>query len=240
MNALSVAAAVRMGGGRIRPLRVLCAAGVGSCMAALARRFALEHLYRACFWLPAAAVMMAIACGREMPRRPLRRAGLLLSAYGLLGGTVLALHGATGSLPIAYALGALGMTAAAVCSLRARRAALDIRRARVICRFQGRTASFDAMVDTGNTLRDYLTHLPVIVIAEERARSALAMEGVRMRPIFASTAGGRQRMDVFSPQEITLELQGRRFFVRAVAALAPGMGKDAPALVPASLLEEQH
>jgi len=238
MNALSLAVAVRLSGERIRPVRVVAGAAAGAGIAALAGYLRLGRMHAACLWLPAAMIMMALACGTGVLRRPLRSAGLLLSASGLLGGTVLALHGATGSLPIAYALGAMSMTAAALGAMHARRAALDVRKARVWCRMRGQDAAFDAMIDSGNTLSDYLTHLPVIVIAEKRARKAFHLDAVPMRPIFAQTAGGRLMMNVVSPQEIVIEAQDMRHVVRAVMALSPAMEEDMPALVPASLLEE--
>ena len=92
------------------------------------------------------------------------------------------------------------------------------------------------MIDSGNTLRDYLTHLPVIVIPEETGKRALELDGLSLRPIFAQTAGGRQRMHVFAPERIELELDGAWHAVQAVIAFSPQMSGCVPALVPASLL----
>ena len=107
---------------------------------------------------------------------------------------------------------------------------------RLVCLYRGKTASFDAMVDSGNTLRDYLTRLPVIVMPEAAGRRRFHLGDAPLRPIFADTAGGRQMMGVLAPQDISVEADGRRRTVRAVVALSPGMREGAPALVPASLM----
>ena len=92
------------------------------------------------------------------------------------------------------------------------------------------------MIDSGNTLRDYLTRLPVIVLPEETGRAALAMDGQPLRPIFAQTAGGRQRMHVLAPDAVALEVDGACHAVQAVIAFSPQMSGCVPALVPAALL----
>ena len=50
------------------------------------------------------------------------------------------------------------------------------------------------MVDSGNCLRDYLTHRPVIVMPQARGYRLFGLENTPLRPIFADTAGGRQMM----------------------------------------------
>ena len=102
--------------------------------------------------------------------------------------------------------------------------------------YRGESASFDAMVESGNTLRDYLTRLPVIVMPEAAGRRRFHLGDAPLRPIFADTAGGRQMMGVLAPQEISVEADGRRRAVRAVLALSPGMREGTPALVPSSLM----
>ena len=152
---------------------------------------------------------------------------------------VLCLWGATGSLALAYALGGAAALLAGMCALRARKAAQTVKRADLFIAYRGGHAAFEAMIDSGNTLRDYLTHLPVIVIPQATAQKALRIGNTPLRPIFAQTAGGRQRMDVLSPEAIDLAWGGTRRSVRAVVALSPMMSADVPALVPAALLEEQ-
>lgn len=236
MNAAMLLMAVRLAGGEVRLWRVLTAALSGALLAQAARGLNLDRGQAAALWLPAAAGMMAIACGRPAIRHPVRYGALLLSAAGLLGGVVLALDGATGSLMTAYALGGVCTLWIAVSSLKARRASQAVRRVRLVCLYRGKTASFDAMVDSGNTLRDYLTRLPVIVMPEAAGRRRFHLGDAPLRPIFADTAGGRQMMGVLAPQDISVEADGRRRTVRAVVALSPGMREGAPALVPASLM----
>lgn len=239
LNALMLALAVRLGGSRIRPGRILPGALAGAAAAAWARTLALERTRTIWLWLPTAMLMMQIAAGRQAMRTLVRNALLLFCAAGLLGGMVLSLWGATGSLASAYVLGCAAAIATGVCAVRSRRAALDVQKIRMICVYQGKSASFDAMVDSGNTLRDYLTHLPVIVVAEARAREALGLKNVPLRPIFAQTAGGSIRMDVLRPQEIWIEQNGRRCAAQALVALSAKLSVDTPALVPASLLAGQ-
>ena len=236
MNTLMLALAVRLGGGRGRLRRMLAGALAGAAIAAAARALALSRMQTACMWLPAAMIMMLIAEGRKALRTLVKSMLLLMGAAGLAGGMVLSFYGATGSLMGAYVLGALAALAAGICTARANRMAQDVHRARVICTYRGVRISFDAMIDSGNTLRDYLTHLPVIVIDAQKGRKALFPDGTGFRPIFAQTAGGRIRMDLFVPQEIVLEADGKRMTVRAAVALSDRLGENAPALVPASLL----
>ena len=236
MNAAMLLMAVRLAGGKVRPWRMLTAALSGALLAQAARGLSLDRGQATVLWLPAAAGMMAIACGRPVLRHPVRYGALLLSAAGLLGGVVLALDGATGSLMTAYALGGVCTLWIAASSLKTRRAAQAVHRVRLVCLYRGETASFDAIIDSGNTLRDYLTRLPVIVMPEAAGRRRFHLGDVPLRPIFADTAGGRQMMGVLAPQEISVEADGRRRAVRAVLALSPGMREGTPALVPSSLM----
>ena len=239
MNALMLTLAVRFGGGRIRLLRVFAGALAGALIASAIRALALSRMQTACMWLPAAMIMMCIAEGRTALRTPVKSMLLLMCAAGLAGGTVLSFYGATGSLTGAYVLGALGALAAGLGAARVRRSAPDVHHARIICKHREIQASFDAMIDSGNTLRDYLTHLPVIVLPKAAAAQTLTIKDMPLRPIFAETAGGRQRMSVLAPQKIELQCQGIRRRVNAVIALSPQMGVNVPALVPAALLDEQ-
>lgn len=233
MNAVMLLMAVRLAGGAIRPRRVLLAALSGALLAQAVR--GPSRGQAAMLWLPAAAGMMAIACGRPALRHPVRYGALLLSAAGLLGGVVLALEGATGSLMTAYALGGVCTLWIAAVAMNSRRA--SVHRARLVCQYRGVSASFDAMIDSGNTLSDYLTRLPVIVMPEAAGRRRFHLGDAPLRPIFADTAGGRQMMSVLAPQRVSIEADGRRRTVRAVVALSPGMREGAPALIPASLME---
>ena len=237
MDVLTLVVALRLGGRRPRPARVLCGALVGVLAAALVRRLPLTRLQSAALWLPIAAAMMLVAGGDR--RKPLRGALLVLSGAGLLGGLVLSLSGALGSLPAAYAIGiacALGTAAAAA---RSRRDVQSARGAKLLLRYRGQSASFEAMLDSGNGLRDYLTHRPVIVLPEETGRGRLGLADAALRPIVASTAGGQQLMWCFLPQEAVLVEGGERTPLCAAVALSRGLPGDAPALVPPALLQSE-
>jgi len=203
------------------------------------RALELSRVQASAFWLPTAYLMTLAAQGRRAVLHPLRCVFLLLCAAGMMGGTLTALQGATGSLLSAYALGVVLMTLMTASLLRARRAAADVRQARIVCRYRGKTARFEAMIDSGNTLRDYLTHDPVIVMPKAVGIRLFALEDEPLRPIFADTAGGRQMMDVFVPGETFLLAKGRAKRVDAAVALSGALSKDAPALVPASLFNEE-
>ena len=237
MNALMLALAVRLGGGKIRPGRILSGAVAGAAAALGARALALSRGEQMWLALPLAMLMMHIAGGRK--GRAVRQGMLLLCAAGFTGGTVLALWGATLSLEMAYALGGAAAIGIGACAMRERRAAADVIRAKVTMTYRGQKAEFDAMIDSGNTLRDYLTHLPVVVLPQSAAEGKLRLGDRPLRPIFAQTAAGKLRMDMFAPQEIVIECHGMRRRALAMAALSPQMSADVPALVPAALLDEQ-
>ena len=232
MNALMLALAVRLGGGRVVPVRVLLGAGAGAAIAQMAQ--GLTRMQSMLVWLPAAMLMMRTAKGKNGCL--LADALLFLCASGLVGGMVLALWGATGSLTLAYALAGIAAACIGVCASRKPRHWSEAAHVRVLCRYRGRDAAFDAMIDSGNTLHDYLTRLPVIVLPEETGRKALKIGSRTLRPIFAQTAGGRQRMHVLVPEMIALELNGTPCAVQAVIAFSPQMSSCVPALVPAALL----
>ena len=238
MNAVMIVLAVRLAGIRLRPWRILTAALGGAGLAAAIRGLGLSRGQTLLLWLPAASGMMAIACGRSAALHPVRAGALLLCAAGLLGGVILALSGATGSLTAAYVLGGLCTLVIGLRAIRAGQAAQSVCRVKMICRYREETAEFDAVIDSGNTLRDYLTHLPVIVMPEGTGRRCFCLGDAPLRPIFADTAGGKQMMGILVPQEIRMEADGTRKTVRAVVALSPGMEEGAPALVPAQLLNQ--
>lgn len=231
-NALCLCMALRMMDRRVRPARVAAASALGAGLACAARGTGLQG---ALLWLPVALLMARVACCRG---RMLRGALLLLASEGLLGGTVLALRGATGSLAAAWGIGAAAVAVMALSACRARRAAQDVTRARFLCTVRGRSASFEAIIDSGNGLRDYLTHRPVVVLPEA-ARDRLQLSGnAPLRPILADTAGGRQMMGCLTPEHAEILVQGTRRPARCVVALSPGLAPDAPALVPMALLHQ--
>lgn len=232
MDALTLALALRLDGRRIRPGRVALGALLGAAAAAAVRALGLPRAGQAAL-LPLIAAAMARAAGfrgRSLPAGTL----LVTSAAGLLGGLTLALGGALGSLDAAYALAAA--CALATAARAARRSAPPGARARIVVRYRGRQAVFAAMSDSGNSLRDYLTRRPVIVLPEKTGRARLALGEAALRPIPAQTAGGRQLMWCFVPDETLVWTAHGRRRVRAAVALAPGLPRGTPALLPGELI----
>ena len=240
LDALMLLLAVRLSGGRIRPGRILCGALAGAAAALAMRCISLDSGRAALLWAPTALGMMTLACGRRALKKPLRSAALLLCSAGLLGGVVLSLHGAVQSYALSYGIGGVCTVCIAVMAMRSRRAVVSEVRLRVLCCYRGKRTAFDALADSGNTLRDYLTHRPVIVMPEAMGRACFALEGAALRPIFADTAGGRQMMQCFAPEETCLSANGKTRRLCAVVALSPAMNRDAPALVPAALLHDEE
>ena len=219
-----------------RPVLIAVSTNDALAGAAAARLCAgLPKGMRAALWLPIAAGMMRIAAGRA--ENPLRAAGLLLAAAGLLGGTVQALSGAAGSRTIGLCLGAAAAPLLSAATVRLRRMRQGATHVRVRMTCGGRTAAFTAKVDSGNCLRDYLTHRPVIVLPQARGYRLFGLENTPLRPIFADTAGGRQMMLCLTPEATILDNGQTKRAVEALLALSPGLGGNAPALLPVSLLE---
>ena len=207
--------------------------GAGTAFAAKG----LPDAVRMLLWMPTALGMVAIAGGRRAAQRPFRSAMLLLCAAGLLGGTILALGGALGSKTAGLLLGTFAVFALAAAANHAHRAGQAASFLRVTLRYGGREICLDALVDSGNCLRDYLTQKPMIVAPEEGVRRRLGLEEKALRPIFADTAGGRQMMWCLTPDEIRITEGEKERMVCAMLALSPGLRGNAPALFPASLLQ---
>lgn len=237
MDALMLILALRLGSRKLRFMRILAGALVGAMLSLAVSRLPLSLGRAALAWPVIALVMMILADGRASALRPVRSVLLLLGAAGLLGGVVLSLYGAVGALLPAYALGAAAVLVIAASVCRERRSAQDVRALRIRIRTGGSQAEFDALCDSGNCLRDYLTHRPVIVLPERLARERLRLQTTRLRPIFADTAGGRQMMWLFLPEEAAAIIGGETRLFCAAVALSPGLRDSSPALVPASLIE---
>jgi len=239
LDAVILLIAARFENRWIRPRRLLLGAVLGAGCAWLARVLALSQGLAAMLWLPTACLMTLAAQGKRAILHPVRCICLLLCAAGLLGGTLTALCGAMGSLGIAYAAGCVCMAVMTVNLLRTRRAAMDVKRVQITCSHRGRTVQFEAMIDSGNTLRDYLTHYPVIVMPKHVGNRLFGFKDEMLRPIFADTAGGRQMMDLFVPQEMFVIADRQKRKVHAALALCSGLSDDTPALVPVSLIDDE-
>ena len=237
MDAWLLAIAIRLAGMPIKLMRVVAGALCGACIAWAAKLMQPAGWQRVLLWLPAAMLMAVAAAGERAIRRPLRWTGLVLCAAGLLGGIVQALHGALGSLAAAYALSVAACIWIVGSASRAARLAGEMKRVsariRICCR--GKDVQMDAVIDSGNTLRDYLTHRSVIVLPQS-VRLALGLGGVPLRPIFADTAGGRQMMECFLPEETVISFEGKAKRILAAAAFSSGLSAGAPALVPSALV----
>lgn len=228
-NALCLMMTLRIAGRPAHRARVTAAALLGAVSAQAVRPAG--RAIAVCFWLPVAACMTAAASGTWSLRMTL----LLLACEGFLGGTIGALSGALGSLGAAWCAGAAFALVMSANAIHVRRRAADTRMVRLRITCGERTAEFHALVDSGNCLRDYLTHRPVIVLPES-ARARLGLCGAPLRPIFADTAGGRQMMDCVTPRSVVVIEGGHALAVSACAAFSPGLPARAPALLPQSLL----
>lgn len=235
MDALMVTLALRLGNRTLRAPRILLGALCGACMARIIGALPVLGERKILLWPIIALLMMLIADGRAAALRPVRSILLLFASAGLLGGVTLALCCATGALLPAYALAAAACIALTSAVRRERRSAADVHQTTLCIYVKGRRAEFGALCDSGNCLRDYLTHWPVIVLPERTGRKRLGLEDAPLRPIFADTAGGRQMMWALIPDVVIV---GRRK-LRAAVALSPGMRDTSPALVPASLLAQE-
>ena len=237
-NTLALMMAQRVQHARILPLRVFFAAFLGAVLALAARFMQLSRAAAALLWLPGACLMALAAGGCGGGKRRLFAGALaLLACYGFLGGVVLALYGATGSLMLAHGMSGACAAAIFVSAVRTSREGKHTRRMQVECVLNGKTIAFDAIADSGNTLRDYLTSRPVIVVGPG-VGERVVKSGAPLRPIFADTAGGRQMMRLAMSERTLLAMEGRKMNVRAAIAVSSGLAKRAPALVPAELIEE--
>ena len=230
MDGLMLLLALRLAGRRPAKRRLLAGALLGTVGARCAQF--VPEMVRPALWFPLAGAM-AMAAGL---RTPVRGALLVLAAAGLLGGTAQAILGATGAPGASLAVGAVAALTMAASVRRARHMALSVNTVRVIILYKGRQAAFDALVDSGNCLRDYLTHWPVIVLPERTARVRLHLEDAVLRPLFAKTAGGRQMMGCLRPDSTRILCEGRLCDVQAVLGLSPALEQGALALLPSVLL----
>lgn len=230
MDGLMLLLALRLSGRRPAKGRLLAGALLGAVAARCAAM--VPEAVRAILWFPLAAAMAAVVGIRG----PVRGALLVLAAAGLLGGTAQALLGATGSVRVALAVGGVAAMAMAVSVRRARQAALSVHTVRVIIGYKGCRMALDALVDSGNCLRDYLTHWPVIVLPDCTARAQLHLGDAVLRPLFAKTAGGRLMMGCLKPDTTRIVCEGQSFDVQAVLGLSPALEQGALALLPSALL----
>lgn len=136
--------------------------------------------------------------------------------------------------------------AAAVSSFCARRGG-SLRKGtyRLHLRIGGCDLSMPALLDTGNTLRDAYSGMPVIVCTEhalaawlsqfpDPASAAASQKGFRLLPV--RTVSGEALLPACLPEHAALCREGEREIpVAAVIAVSQEPGSRAPAIVPAAL-----
>jgi len=109
--------------------------------------------------------------------------------------------------------------------------------------YQGRRLSLTALVDSGNLLRDPLTHLPVIVISRKAASRLLpSVHELEpgMRLIRVRTVAGSTLMPILRPEQLELSQQHRWISTEAIVGLSPDGYNGFQALVPSQLLLSAH
>ncbi len=107
----------------------------------------------------------------------------------------------------------------------------------VFVRYRDKVVSFEGLADTGNSLIDHFTGLPVIVCSSESFGGSGTETGLRkgFRLIPCSTVSGNGIMQVFTPDEVVIadKLSGERKQVDAVI----GLGNVDSAVFDPSLLK---
>lgn len=94
-----------------------------------------------------------------------------------------------------------------------------------------------ALVDSGNLLRDPITHLPVIVISRQTA-SRFLPEAPRLRLISVRTVAGSALMPVFRPDLVRVLLPQGWQTIETVVGLSPDGYSGFQALMPSSVISE--
>ena len=232
MNALILILAARLAGVRAGKLRIGLASALGCGYAVCAYlpwgRLLLGLLPRTA----ACAGMTLLLCGGRLGRewrRTVRAFAFIWISTALLGGTgagLMYLLGARGYGPLA-ALGTAALGGGALIALTAaRNRKMSSRTALLTVQRAGRRVSLVAIVDTGNSLVEPLSNLPVIVV-EKDALSGVA--GGRMRAVPFTSVGGGGVLSAFAPDSVRVD--GRE--VEAFVAVYDGvLNTEGRALIP--------
>lgn len=216
-------------------LRLMCCAA--SCALACAGAFAARSAAVRLTLIPVLAALPVLAFPQLFPASlPALPPISLMAAVTALGWTRL-LHQM--GLPARWTLPA----ACAVLLLLPRLTPMppSVRHASLAMRVGRRRLVIDALMDSGNLLRDPLTGLPVIVLSPAAAkrldlpdRADDLRPGMRLTPI--RTASGGALVILVRPDELRLD----RRPVRAMLGVAPVSDARYNALVPVSLLSSDH
>lgn len=244
MDMLSISSACKLcSSARIRPIRVLCAAGVGTAYAFVQQLWPVRGGWAATAFAATVYVMASIAIPADSVRERLRGSMVLLACQLLVGGACMALQRLLGETFAALLCGGCAAWGCAIAIRQAWRRA-DGATAVVTCVFGGRKARMRALIDTGNRLCDPITGLPVIAAPRE-ALGALALPAVDpadpctlppgFRLLRAQTAAGPCLLMCFHPQQLMIEYEGRCVSTRALIALSAA-SEGAMALMPSCML----
>ena len=240
MNYLSLFLAARLGKARFRPLRAALGALAGAVWAVPAWEMP-KLLGSVPALLGAALVMALIAFGRRAPSLWIlvMISGLLLSGCA----SFLRRQG----LNAGWTLSSCAAMAWLLCRERQRLVPAHSGRCRVIITWRGRTVCLPALRDSGNLLRDGVTGLPVIAVAEKllfpllppgtAGADPLSLPaGFRLLPM--QTASGKCLAVCFHPQEIWLVRGNKKWPADALVALTK---EDMPrALLPECLFDQEE
>lgn len=222
---------------RAKPARLLFAALLGGVYALAA---AFEGSLRLLVWaLPMGLLLSLTAFGRAGLRA---FPGLMAGSLFLSGGLGFGLRREWPKAGILLLIAAAGLV---LSFLLARGRIAPAERLTILIAYRGRSAALPAFRDSGNTLFDPLTGLPVMVLPFQGVRSLLP-EGTDPRElstlprgfrlIRVRTAAGEKTLMCFHPERVLLRSGKRACCVDAVAAVSAFPEKKA--LLPEALFEE--
>ena len=152
-------------------------------------------------------ISMALSCTAMCRSKPdwLKQAGRLflrtLAAMTLFAGAALFARPAARPSAVVFSLPMGG--AAYVLLLRARRRGVESWTVRMQLLSRGRVVRFEALIDTGNRLREPLSGLPVLVVDAALIAACLPEEGYRLVPYGA--VGGCGTLRCFRPEGLTFD-----------------------------------
>lgn len=243
-------ASARICGLYLRRLRYLLAAALGAAYSVLVLLPGLGALSSWLGKLLAAGLMSAVAFGGE--KHPLRCGAVFLGVSAAFGGALWAMsmsaQGAV-SLPLRVFIPAFVLCYAALSIVfRCRARLADKKRVAVELRFLGREAKFMALLDTGNSLRDPVSGMEVMVVSARAAdaifsaypgltdgsavelieRAALLPElAGKFRLIPYSAVGGSGLLAAFRPDALCVGGEPCPQLLAAISANVGGDGFDA-------------
>ena len=119
---------------------------------------------------------------------------------------------------------------------------------RVTIRNEGKSISLDALLDTGNTLKEPFSGLPVVVVSKRNiyhllpeeirnydAGSPQITKNIRLIPY--ASVGGSGLLAGFMPESITVEREGRECYAKSVYIAVADREADTPAIINPDILD---